>query len=46
MPHSLYELEVNNRSEKAAVGPVVSQKAIFEVRSRAKKCLAANGGHF
>jgi len=29
MPHLLYELEVNNRSGIAAVGPVVFQKAIF-----------------
>ena len=39
MPHPLYELEVNNRSGKAAVGPVVFQKAIFEVRSRAQSVL-------
>ena len=43
--HSLNELEVNIRREIAALGPAVSQKSIYDVRSWAPKCLAAKGGH-
>ena len=44
-PSNLDQLEQKIRIEAAALNPAVLRKAILDVRGRALKCLANNGGH-
>ena len=45
-PATVRDLENNIRREILALDPAIIRKAILDVKRRAAKCLAANGGHF
>ena len=44
-PATLDELEANIRREVAALDPATITRALLDVRVRAHKCIANNGGH-
>ena len=44
-PAILVALEANLRREVANLDPAMIRRAIMEMRSRAHKCIANNGGH-
>ena len=44
-PANLAALEANLRREVANLDPAMIRRAIMEMRSRAHKCIANNGGH-
>ena len=45
-PTTLDQLEVNIRREVEALDPDMMRRAILDMRSRARLCIAKNGGHF
>ena len=45
-PTTLDQLEVNIRREVEALDPDMMWRAILDMRSRARLCIAKNGGHF
>ena len=44
-PANLAALEANLRREVANLDPAMIRRAILDMRSRAHKCIANNGGH-
>ena len=46
MPANLDALEANLRRKVALLDPGMIRRAIFDVRMRAHKCIANQGGHF
>ena len=45
-PRNLDELEANIRREVANLQPAMVARALMDIKSRARKCLNAGGGHF
>ena len=45
-PANLDALEANLRREVALLDPGMIRRAIFDMRVRAHKCIANQGGHF
>ena len=45
-PAILNELQANITREVAQIDPAMVKKAILDIKARAVKCIAANGGHF
>ena len=43
---SFNELQANITKEVAQIGPVMFRRAMLDMKARAVKCIAANGGHF
>ena len=44
-PATLDQLEQNIRNQVAALDPAMINRAILDMRSRAERCIANNGGH-
>jgi inhibitor of nuclear factor kappa-B kinase subunit alpha len=45
-PHTLDDLENNIRREVGLLQPNMVLRSMMDIKSRARKCLQANGGHF
>ena len=45
-PANLNELQANITREVAQIDPAMVRRAILDMKARAVKCIAANGGHF
>ena len=45
-PANLNELQANITREVAQIDPAMVRRAMLDMKARAVKCIAANGGHF
>ena len=45
-PSNLNELQANITREVAQIDPAMVRRAMLDMKARAVKCIAANGGHF